>query len=498
MSATIGMRDAGLANLLSDLGAGHAVPGHSEIKGAAAFGRFFNKHYVGVCGREAVVAGLACWAVAGRSAEEILMIQVTNNMAEHANKKTKAYMASKGTKQCSTPKYMHYLADAFLEMFTIPALYSGAVDSRGRSRIPTRKTQKSEDSLGAKAVRTALALEQAGHLPSPVPLVPKSQCTMVGVVDVTQPSLLPSSRSRRPPGKLTYDVSQHAHNTLGTGGSKRKAGSIAGAPANDQVTKRQRTASGASISVGNPANDARGATEPTLFSHLARMIVAHPNSDISLVGFGLPPGNLPAQGGDVDGNAAVWIMVRGHMSMFKLNVDAVEEELVGQDPGTCAVSLHDSEQVSHVRRGILYLARNGDAEYSNLAEAAEVERTPLCAEGLFGYDAESGKLYLAESNQSANLDVVGWSQVRVRGLATCVCEPNPQPELAFALLYGLGAPGREPRRGIPVCADRDDRLKVASLLALIKHGNHQHPSEILICLSQVPNLRGLGASAVLG
>jgi hypothetical protein len=498
MSATTGMRDAGLARLLSDLGAGPTVPGHLEIKGAAAFGRYFAKHYVGVLGREAVLAGPDFWAVAGRSAEEILWIQVTNNMAELANKKTKAYMASKGTKQCSTPKYMHYLSDAFLEMFTIPALYSGAVDSRGRSRIPIRKTRKSEDSLGASAARTAGALEEAGCLPPPAPLLPKSQRPRVGVVDAEQPGSLPSARSRRPPGKLTYDVRQHAHNTLGTGGSKRKAGSNAGAQTNHQVTKRQRTASTTSISVGNPACDARGSSEPTLFSHLARMIVAHPNSDISLVGFGLPPGNLPAQGGESDGNAAVWIMVRGHMVMFKLNVEAVEEELIGQDPGNCAVALHDTEQVSHVRRSTLYLARNGDAEYSNIAEAAEVERTPLSAESLFGYDISTGKLYLAESNQSANLDVVGWSQVRVRGLASCVCEPNPQPELAFALLYGPGAPARELRRGIPICADHDDRLKVASLLALIQHGNHQHPSEILFCLSQVPNFRGVGASAVLG
>ena len=202
MSATIAMRDDGLAKLLSDLGAGPSLPGYSEIKGTKAFGRYFLRHYVGLSGRDAVVAGPSCWCVAGRSAEETEMIQVTNNMAEHANKKTKAYMASKGTKLCSTPKYMHYLADAFLELFTIPALYRDAVDSRGRKRIPTRKSRKSDDTLGSAAVCSARALEQAELTPPPAPLRSRSSSVVptMGGVDFTMS--VPTSRTRRPPGKL--------------------------------------------------------------------------------------------------------------------------------------------------------------------------------------------------------------------------------------------------------------------------------------------------------
>jgi hypothetical protein len=123
-------------------------------------------------------------------------------MAEHANKKTKAYMASKGTKLCSTPKYMHYLADAFLELFTIPALYRDAVDSRGRKRIPTRKSRKSDDTLGSAAVCSARALEQAELTPPPAPLRSRSSSVVptVGGFDFTMS--VPTSRTRRPPGKL--------------------------------------------------------------------------------------------------------------------------------------------------------------------------------------------------------------------------------------------------------------------------------------------------------
>jgi hypothetical protein len=227
------------------------------------------------------------------------------------------------------------------------------------------------------------------------------------------------------------------------------------------------------------------------------MIISHPDSDITLVGFGRAPGNLPASGGDPNGNAAVWVMVRGHMTMHKVTVSAsaVVDELVGRNPEVCSVTVHDAEQQAFVRRRHLYVARNGDSSFTDMNEAAETERTPLSARSLFGYDAPSGKLYLAESNQSANLAAVGWSQVLVRGMETCVCAPGFSSELAF-VLSGIGAPRREVGRGLCVCEDPDDREKVACLLSIIRAGGHQHADEILFCMSQMPNLRGLGASAV--
>ena len=184
------------------------------------------------------------------------------------------------------------------------------------------------------------------------------------------------------------------------------------------------------------------------------------------------------------------------MRKVNVNVGAVEDELVGAETGVCSVSAHEEEQQAHISRRHLYVARNGDAQFADLNEAAEIETTPLSTRSLFAYDSGSGKLYLAESNQSANLEAVGWSQVLAGGMYTCVCSPYETRELAF-VLNGIGAPGVEPGRGLFVCEDTDDMKKVECLLKVILQGGHQHPEDILFCMSQVPNLRGMGASALV-
>ena len=108
------------------------------------------------------------------------------------------------------------------------------------------------------------------------------------------------------------------------------------------------------------------------------------------------------------------------------------------------------------------------------------------------YDAESGHMYLVDGNERMNNTTVGYSHVEIEGNLTLGSNESNIRELLFVFQPVGMQPTRVADFGVQVTDGDDERTLIRSLLRLRRSYAICHPTEIAVCLSEVPFLRELG------
>ena len=235
--------------------------------------------------------------------------------------------------------------------------------------------------------------------------------------------------------------------------------------------------------------------EDTLFDHLAAMLVANENTDISEIGVGPYPGNISNDTGE-EGNTALWIRTTqgGHVLMSAVQLPAVPSKTYSSEGAQFTVVTHESSQDGWIDRLSLGLLRNHGGIWESVSAGIQAEATPLRYDQLVNYEAETGMMYSIADSRRLNFVRVGLSVHVVEGYNTVHSSTagSSESELLCVLRpAGAGVSLRGEGRGLSIVRDASDRVLVFELLKLIRTRQVCHRLEVLVCLSKVPTLRDM-------